>query len=236
MTNNTFKFSKFRIINNGDSGLTVLFDSPTSRQLTEKILSTAKHINLELKSCIDELIPSYQSLSVLFNPSKVDRKDLYHRLNNILSGSIKLAQFSTKRIEVPVCYEPKFATDIERVAEHCQLTRQQVIEQHCQPVYWVAMLGFLPGFVYLSGLKQSLFCPRKQTPSLSVAPGSIAIGNQQTGIYSLASPGGWNVIGRTPRQLFTPNTTPPISIGPLDEIQFVAISAQSFSRIQSGER
>ena len=140
--------------------------------------------------------------------------------------------FESNRIEIPVCYETKYAPDLNRLAKYCNLTTEEVIKRHTASVYWVAMMGFLPGFVYLSGLENSLHCPRKAVPDLSVPSGSIAIGGGQTGLYSLASPGGWNVIGATPTKLLSFGSDSPININPLDEIQFVAIDEKTYSNIQ----
>ncbi len=232
---NSFEFKPpgHKIVNNGDSAYSIIFEETASQQLTKQILSIRSLLEKQLESIIIETIPSYQSLTLLFNPIKSPRKKLLDKIKLLLSSSISYANIESKLIEIPVCYEVPFAPDMQRLSDHCQLTCQEIIERHTKPVYWVAMLGFLPGFVYLSGLDKALHCPRKSNPSLLVSPGSIAIGNQQTGIYSLSSPGGWNVIGRTPTKLLTLEAEQPIALNPLDEIKFTAISERAFLQLQN---
>ncbi len=233
MLTSTFKLGDYQLVANGDSGYAIMLTSPPCKELTKKILSLRLQISKELADLVTELIPSYQSLTLLFNPAKVKRTAIKKKLEKILLSSINYAEFESNCIEIPVCYSPHYAPDIERVAAHCGLTTNEVIEKHSAATYWVAMLGFLPGFVYLSGLENSLRCPRKNTPALLVPAGSIAIGDKQTGIYSLDSPGGWNVIGKTPTKLLNLDAERPIVINPLDEIKFVPISEQTYLQLQN---
>lgn len=223
----------YKVLCNGDCGYTILFTHPSSRELTKKILSVTQLIKKELNTLLIDSIPSYQSLTLVFNPIEISRKNIELKLKSALTSTIEYCLFKVNCIEIPVCYSPEYAPDIQRVAEHCKISTDEIVKQHTETLYWVAMLGFLPGFIYLSGLKKSLYCPRKESPSLSISPGSIAIGDKQTGLYSLASPGGWNVIGRTPIQLLTNNAEKPIVFSPLDEIKFVSISEQAFVQIKN---
>lgn len=135
-------------------------------------------------------------------------------------------------IEIPVCYDKEFAPDLSYVANYCGLTEAQIVSLHSEPEYLVHMLGFLPGFLYLGGLNQQLYCPRKTTPAKAISTGSVAIGGQQTGIYPISSPGGWQIIGRTPLKLFNPDNSEPAIASPLDKIKFVPIIKQVFKQIE----
>src|SRR5206468_1801686 len=112
-------------------------------------------------------------------------------------------------IEIPVCYDPEFAFDLDAVARHAQISAEEVVDLHCDADYRVNCIGFTPGFPFLSGLSERLATPRRSTPRKEIPTGSVGIGGKQTGVYPLKSPGGWNIIGRTPLRLFDPQKSPP---------------------------
>jgi len=128
-----------------------------------------------------------------------------------------------RTIDVPVCYEPEFAPDLEFVSRHTGLSRAEVVRRHGSPEYLVYFVGFAPGFAYLGDLPPELSVPRHPTPRLTVAAGSVALGGQQTGIYSVSSPGGWRVIGRTPLRLFDPEKNDPTFFRLGDLVRFTQI-------------
>jgi inhibitor of KinA len=131
---------------------------------------------------------------------------------------------------IPVCYEGNFAPDLEAVAERQGLSAREVIELHCAGIYRVYMIGFLPGFPYLGTVDQRLEVPRKARP-VPVTAGGVGIAGKQTGIYSLNSPGGWSIIGRTPVKLFEPEADPPVFLRTGDRVEFYAISSGEFRRL-----
>jgi inhibitor of KinA len=131
-------------------------------------------------------------------------------------------------VEIPVCYDPEFALDLDHVAQHAQMSPKEVVDLHRATDYHVNCIGFTPGFPYLAGLPEKLATPRRATPRKEIPAGSVAIGGRQSGIYSLRSPGGWNVIGRTPLRLFDPQKNPPALLRAGDRLRFQAISRQEF--------
>lgn len=133
-------------------------------------------------------------------------------------------------VVIPVCYGGEYGPDLEAVARHARLSRDEVIGRHVAAEYTVAMLGFAPGFPYLLGLDAALHVPRRTDPRTRVPAGSVAIGGGQTGIYPRELPGGWNLIGRTPRVLFDPERNPPCLLAPGNRMRFRAIDAQAFAR------
>ena len=135
-------------------------------------------------------------------------------------------------LEVPVCYGGDYGPDLAFVAQHAGLTEQQVIDIHCGRDYRIFMLGFLPGFPYLGGMDERIVCPRLQTPRTKIPAGAVGIGGKQTGIYPLASPGGWQLIGRTPLRLFDPAGGGKLPYAAGDRIRFVPISPEKFETIQ----
>jgi inhibitor of KinA len=149
----------------------------------------------------------------------------------IANGNIRLKRSPASAIEVPVCYDAKFALDLDEVTNHVGVSAEQVIELHSSVTYRVSCLGFTPGFPYLSGLPAELNMPRRPVPRKRVPAGSVAIGGNQTGIYPTPSPGGWNVIGRTPMRLFTPAKNPPALLCPGDTVRFRPISLAEFEAL-----
>jgi inhibitor of KinA len=131
-------------------------------------------------------------------------------------------------IEIPVCYAADLALDLEEVARHTQLTHEEVIRRHSATEYRVQCVGFTPGFPFLSGLAAELSTPRRASPRSKVPAGSVAIGGAQTGIYPLQSPGGWNIIGRTPLPLFDIRRDPPVLLQAGDRVRFRPISREEF--------
>ncbi|MBT8269345.1 MAG: 5-oxoprolinase subunit PxpB [Bacteroidia bacterium] len=142
-------------------------------------------------------------------------------------------------LEIPVCYEEKFGIDLQRISDRNNLSVKEIIQLHSSAYYRVYFIGFLPGFLYLGGLDKKLSCPRLETPRQSIPAGSVAIGGDQTGIYPKSSPGGWNIIGRSPVPLFDIKNNPPTVARAGDLIRFVPIDHQQFldidARIKAGE-
>ena len=165
---------------------------------------------------------------------------LQGRILEVLSGvslrdnSVKLP---ARLVEIPVCYAPEFAPDLAEVARQAQLANAEVVRRHSAVEYVVQCIGFTPGFPYLGGLPPELVTPRRARPRSHVPAGSVAIGGSQAGIYPLPSPGGWNVIGRTPLQLFSVKREEPALLRAGDRVRFHPISAEEFhashSRLQS---
>ncbi|HEV3243944.1 MAG TPA: 5-oxoprolinase subunit PxpB [Chthoniobacterales bacterium] len=131
-------------------------------------------------------------------------------------------------VEIPVCYETEFALDLEHVARHAGVDWKEVVDLHCAADYRVHCVGFTPGFPFLGGLSRKLATPRRDVPRKEIPAGSVAIGGSQTGIYPIKSPGGWNVIGRTPLQLFDPQKNPPALLRAGDRVRFRSITRDEF--------
>jgi inhibitor of KinA len=138
----------------------------------------------------------------------------------------------TRAIEIPVCYEAEFAPDLEEVARHAGIHWKEVVDLHCSADYRVHCVGFTPGFPFLGGLSPKLTTPRRSTPRKEIPAGSVAIGGAQTGIYPVKSPGGWNVIGRTPLHLFDPRKNPPTLLRAGDRACFRSITREQFEALK----
>lgn len=233
---------KVKSVANGDSGLTLLFDAPISEKLARAIFELADRIKHRLGDSIEEVIPAYQSLTIFYSPLS----DCPEKIGAIVAefaeiktcpgydennSSAAKQEVEYRVVEIPVCYAEPYAPDLKFVAERCRLPVEQIIKLHSEKDYLVHMLGFSPGFLYLGGLNSKLFCDRKKMPDTRVPAGSVGIGGEQTGVYPQASPGGWQIIGRTPSVIFDPLADDPFIAKPLDKVRFVPISEQKFIRL-----
>ncbi|WP_288132548.1 5-oxoprolinase subunit PxpB [Microbulbifer sp.] len=233
----SFTKRTFELQTNGDSALDIRFADAPGPDLSETIIALAQAIESASIPGVTELIPAYQCLTVCFDLLQLpDDGAGTQRLVDILNELVRvqLTQPSPVagpryQIKIPVCYAPEFAPDMQALSNHVGLPADQVIRRHSATDYLVHMLGFTPGFLYLGGLDRQLHCPRKDRPTLNVPAGSVGIGGGQTGIYPQQTPGGWQIIGRTPLALFRPQRDPAFIARPLDRIRFVAISAQQFA-------
>jgi inhibitor of KinA len=192
-----------------------------------------------------ELAPAYTTVAVFFDPVAVLKSNgaangVFDELaTKIRSAIISASKRQRRRVavrgprltEIPVCYDAEFAFDLDRVAEHTKLSEREIIDLHSTREYQVACIGFVPGFTFLAGLPKNLATPRRDVPRKEIPPGSIGIGGAQTGIYPLRSPGGWNLIGRTPLKLFDPTKDPPTLLCPGDRVRFRAIPREEFAAL-----
>jgi len=196
-----------------------------------EILAAARKLEAAQLPGVVEVVPAFASVA-LFLQSPEYLASCTAAVPAVLRGRGRLARTKhpPSSVDVPVCYEPEFALDLEAVAQHCGFSPSEVGERHAAVRYQVRCVGFTPGFPYLSGLPAVLATPRRTTPRTLVPAGSVAIGGGQTGIYPLPSPGGWNIIGRTPLRLFDLTRQPAALFAPGDQLRFVAISREEFER------
>ncbi len=180
------------------------------------------------------LHPAYSSLLITFDPRKMSPHSLQQTARQWLEKMKSAAVPAPQRIEIPVCYGAAYGPDLLDVAAHTGLSEDDVVHVHSSVDYFVYFLGFSPGFAYLGELPMQLSVPRLPSPRTRVPAGSVAIGGSQTGVYPVASPGGWRIIGRTPLALFQPYATPPTLLRMGDLVCFRPITADEYLRIQGG--
>ena len=183
---------------------------------------------LELNE-IEDIISLKSSVGILFNPHKISSSDFIKKTKNLLSNKNLINNKKIKTWEIPICYDKDFAIDLNEISTKCKIDVDQVIKKHNNKTYEVDIVGFLPGFLYLGKLDDSLHLPRKNNPRTHIPEGSIGIAGNQTGIYNIESPGGWNIIGRTPLRLFDKLKNPPIKIKQGDKIIFKEITKEEFN-------
>jgi KipI family sensor histidine kinase inhibitor len=210
----------------GDRGLLVELGDEISRQINQKVralfIGLAGH---NLKG-IKELVPGYRSLMVVYDPLVSSLSSFKSQIMDIW-GTVDEAQLPSPRIvEIPVVYGDEFGPDLEWVAHYLKMTPEEVIRLHTQPTYQVYMIGFMPGYPYMGEVVDSLVTPRRETPRTDVMQGSVGIAQKQTGIYPVTSPGGWQIIGRTPIRLFDPQKNPPSFLEMGYRVNFYPITAK----------
>ncbi len=178
---------------------------------------------------VRDIAPAFASVAVFFDSPGKLRAGL-NAVEMALRGRGRSPKGTAKPllVEVPVCYDAKFALDLDRVAGHCDLSPNEVVERHAAARYDVRCVGFTPGFPFLGGLPPKLATPRREKPRTVVPAGAVGIGGAQTGIYPLPSPGGWNIIGRTPLRLFDVTREPAALLRAGDQVRIRAISREEF--------
>ncbi|MEO6918201.1 MAG: 5-oxoprolinase subunit PxpB [Collimonas sp.] len=170
---------------------------------------------------VRDVVPGMNNLTILFDPLASDGSQLAEKLQAAWDAD-SISQKAGRKIEIPVVYGGDSGPDLEQVAIHTGLSPADIVKRHTAAEYIVYFIGFQPGFPYLGGLDPQLATPRRSEPRLLVPAGSVGIGGSQTGIYPAASPGGWQLIGRSELQLFDPAANPPTLLQPGDRVRFVA--------------
>jgi len=212
----------------GDRGLLLEFGDEISPDVNEKARRMTLAIQAEAIEGIVEMVPTYRSLLVLYNPLILSIDDLKKRLERIEKGLPQTSFPEPKLTRIPVLYGGSYGPDLEDIAKYHKISSEEVIQLHCSKPYFIYMIGFMPGFPYMGELPEGLITPRLKTPRLSVPAGSVAIAQRQTGIYPMESPGGWQIIGRTPVKLFNPEREPPALLQMGDLVQFYPIGEKEF--------
>lgn len=174
---------------------------------------------------IQEVLPGMNNLTLLFDPEQIDASELEMQVLSAWPQLVGL-QIEGRRIDIPVAYGGEGGPDLADVAAHTGLTTAEVVRRHSAGDYVVYLLGFLPGFPFMGGLAPELATPRRAQPRVAVPARSVGIGGEQTGIYPLVSPGGWQLIGRTPVELFDPNAAEPTLLRPGDHVRFIVESVE----------
>jgi inhibitor of KinA len=182
---------------------------------------------LSNKLTIIDLVPAYASIGIFYDPQSLKIEEILYALE--LEMDPKSIEKTQQQIhKIPVCYDLEFGLDIQKMCDYKGISYEKLIELHTSPVYRIYFTGFLPGFLYMGGLNESLYMDRRSEPRLRIAAGSVGIGGTQTGIYPLDSPGGWNIIGRCPVKLFDIGRTEPCRFSGGMDVQFSAITISEF--------
>jgi inhibitor of KinA len=222
----------------GDAAVVVSFGDIISPGILGWVMAFADCLNKSPFPGFVELVPAYTTVTVFYTPWVVGEQGTespYDRVIFFIQN--RLANLKTAKtiagnpVEIPVCYGGTFGPDLEFVARVNNLSPEEVIAIHAGGTYLVYMIGFAPGFPYLGGMAQKIAAPRKENPVADIPAGSVGIAGNQTGIYPIRTPGGWQLIGRTPLALFRPNQEPPALLKAGDQVKFIPISLAEFDKM-----
>lgn len=221
-----------RLLPAGDSAVVAEFGNTIDPLVNDQVQALAAAIHQAGLAGIRELIPSFRSLLVLYDPGLLSYQKLTETLKQ-LSSSLSYGVQKEKRIHlIPCCYGSHFGSDLSDMEKTTGLSREEIIAIHSGVDYRIYMLGFLPGFVYLGGLDKRIWMPRLSTPRVKIPQGAVGIGGSQTGIYPLDSPGGWRLIGSTPVDFYDPGRPEPALCKAGEYIRFVPISSCDYYDIR----
>jgi inhibitor of KinA len=221
---------KFRTM--GDRSLLVELGDEISPSVNQRVQELFTALDLHPVDGVRELVPSYRSLLVVYDPLNISLADLKRTIRDTYQNLDQTELPEPRTIDIPIVYGGEQGPDLDSVAQYHHITPQAVIDYHTRPTYRVYMIGFTPGYPYLGEVPDAITTPRRKTPRILVPKGSVGIAKQQTGIYSVDSPGGWQIIGWTPINLFDPQARPPSVLMMGDRVRFQAISAQEASQWQ----
>lgn len=214
----------------GDSAVLISFSEKILDTTYNEIVNFCNELRRNKIHGINSLIPAYNSITVSYNPSEISYDEVLKKMKSI--DSQQEINEKSKIVEIPVCYHKDFALDMEELMDLTKLSSHEIIAKHTAPVYKVYMLGFMPGFCYLGGMDADLIIPRKKTPRSRIVQGSVGIGGEQTGVYPLDAPGGWQIIGRSPKKFFDKNNIEkPFLLKQGDQVRFVEISLETFKKM-----
>ena len=220
----------YRIFPLGDSALTIEFGNDIALDLNNKAIALANYLEEHQFPGFLEAVPAYASTTLFYNVDEVrrafpDAKTAYEavktRVTDTLGQSASSSKVSGRLVDIPMHFDPESSPDLGHVGHTNGLTPDAVVDIFTARTYRVFMLGFLPGFTYMAEVDERIATPRRESPRQAVPKGSVGIAGKQTGIYSLDSPGGWQIIGRTEIEVFTPHADRPTLLSPGDQVRFL---------------
>jgi inhibitor of KinA len=231
--------SEYKIFPIGDSASTIDFGNYILEAFNKKVMAMQRWLQQHPFDGLKDIIIAYSSLSVIYDATEVKtsynlERTVFDFIKNKLTEAYEqstVVERDTLVKRVPVCYDPSVALDLQHVASEKQLSTAEVIRLHIAIIYRVYMIGFQPGFPYMASIDERLTIPRKDKPRPFVPSGSVGLAGSQTGIYPVDSPGGWQIIGRTPIRLFNKLKANSLIIKPGDRVQFYEINLKELARL-----
>ncbi|MEI6264743.1 MAG: 5-oxoprolinase subunit PxpB [Sphingobacteriia bacterium] len=223
----------------GDQAITIQLGDSINASTNQEVIQIFNHLQNHPIYGITDIIPAYSSITIVYDVAQFSLPTLYSSkfdwIKSRLLQELELinpTQNISKSIKIPVCYNNEFGLDLMDLSLHTKLSIEEIIERHTNKIYTVYMIGFLPGFPYMASVDSSIQMNRRASPRPIVPKGSIGIAGEQTGIYPLDSPGGWQLIGQTPLNLFDVSKENPCLLSPGDHVEFYAIAEEEFWEIK----
>jgi inhibitor of KinA len=219
-----------RVVPLGDSALLVEFENRIEQSINERCIALAEALAARGVAGVRDIVPAYRTVAVYFDPLKTDRSQLQRELQQTIAAPAAATLVPRDVIRVPVCYGAADGPDIGEVARFAGSSEEEIVALHTAAIYRVFMLGFSPGFAYMGPVDARIAAPRRTTPRTAVPAGSVGIAGQQTGIYPSETPGGWQLVGRTPLRVFDALRATPSLFSAGDRVQFFAIGRDQWAR------
>ncbi|MEO7291568.1 MAG: 5-oxoprolinase subunit PxpB, partial [Ginsengibacter sp.] len=226
-------FNEVFISQLGDTAIIINFENKIDETINSKVL----HLFYQLKErsfpFVKDIVPAYSSLVIFYDLLLLDNKNTLNRfslknfmnqIKKLMEENIKISHLPSRKIKIPVCYSAKYALDLPEISQQKNLSLDEIIKLHTAKKYRIYMIGFLPGFAYMGEVDERIAISRKAQPRKIVEAGSVGIAGKQTGIYPLDSPGGWQIIGKTPIKIFDKEKDDPVLLQAGDEIEFYSIT------------
>jgi KipI family sensor histidine kinase inhibitor len=221
-----------RITDVGDTAFNIEFGAIVDRQINARVMglhqAVARRMAAEPIAGLVEVVPTFRSLQVVYDPTRTDRQTIEDLILGLLRQDGGATAHTPRTWRLPVCYEGDLGPDVDEVGQACGMTRDQVIALHGSAEYFVYMLGFMPGFAYMGGVPERLRLPRRSSPRVKVPAGSVAIADELSAVYPWESPGGWHLLGRSPVTFFDLARDPPVLLCPGDLVRFYPIDRAAF--------
>ncbi|TYS90365.1 5-oxoprolinase subunit PxpB [Rossellomorea aquimaris] len=228
----------------GDHAVVIQLGNSIQQETHEKVKAVTTFFETRTIDWLVEYIPAFTTVTLYYDPiriiesykpfqSTLPYKIVCSEIEHILSQLTTLEQSDSRIVDIPVCYGGEFGPDLEDVANHNHMSIEEVIAKHSNGDYLVYMIGFAPGFPYIGGMSPDIATPRRESPRLKIPAGSVGIAGEQTGVYPIETPGGWQLIGRTPLKLFKPNNDDsPSLLKAGDRIRFTPISFEEYKALE----
>ena len=216
----------------GDSAFVVEFEERIDPAVNARAIAMAERLRAEPIAGVRDVVPTYRSVAIYFDPLQTNHDALVARLEHDAAQPVQAAHPRAELIRIPVCYGGELGPDLGRVAEFARMSESAVVDLHAGATYRVFMLGFVPGFAYLGIVDARIAAPRRETPRVRVPRGSVGIAGAQTGIYPAETPGGWQLIGRTPVRPFDAARSDPFLMKAGDDVRFYAVDRAEFDRLE----
>ncbi|NSB14624.1 5-oxoprolinase subunit PxpB [Clostridium beijerinckii] len=230
---------KAKISQISETAALVEFGRKISEDINKKVRTFCAYLDEKPFYGMVEYVPAFTSVSVIYNPLDMDSEAPYEVVKAILDNIISKLDFSLGDeehiVEIPVCYGGEFGQDIEQVAKINNITVDEVIKIHSEGKYLVYMIGFAPGFPYLGGMSEKIAAPRRESPRIAIPAGSVGIAGMQTGVYPIETPGGWQLIGKTPLKLFDLKRNSKSLLKAGDIAKFYPISYEEYVQLKEEE-
>jgi len=225
-------YDKIKYLPAGDKALLMEFGNEIAKDINAKIRNVVRFLDEANLEGIEEILPTYRSIMIMYDPIKMQYDELVKLLEIFSNKTAEGEKEIIKIVEIPTLYGGEYGPDINFVAEHNNITTDEVIKIHTGTDYLVYMLGFTPGFTYLGGMSEKISTPRLSSPRKKIPAGSVGIAGSQTGMYPSETPGGWQLIGRTPLKLYNPENEPPVMLSAGDYVRYVSITEEEYVDIQ----